>query len=714
MKTAFFIVLLCAAGRPAFAQEPPSAAAGDPALPLPPLPKKETPVQEKRLILCEELSDNFCQTLHSSDKRGDFQFADGTWILHGERRENFISQAKFIHLQKEAESRCRMPDDLKFALGIKCGPGDDKRDLLSRLGDQLAKLDSIPSSERERRAWKRSLEQISRDFQYIVYDAVYERSFNEKPDLRDKFWRDYSAAEKKLFNRHYYDIQTEITDAVYLNDPNWLKIVDLFEEVRADVLTVVSQTAFTSETKKAMQDKIRSVKISLPYEDPRTTNASAYCAEYANNGYYSRTDNHFVLCAGKINTSQNEGAFYGVIAHEIAHSIDPNTFLADVFKQTPLAELLSRLYESGANLPCEYWEEQKREIFSSPSEIHRLPPGLRHIDQCLADRSGLDELNPSSLDYASKRTAENNMNSYASDNEFSYLTTPFVFEDNELTENEFYLKPKLLAEKNNQYFEQRNFSQGMFHPASVFIQEYKCRLARSGFAAAESGPPDLLNKEAALDLARDSTANDDFEERRKGNQALWEHLMSSDDKLIAAKQSSLRTKEENDRLLKLQQDFFDMKEEFLVSKSAAAGEAFADALKETKRLNEIYEYSRSAVMAENSRELIDFNLSKPSDEDFADWIANEAISLKLQRTASLQDRRDFIFAEHAFYCEPESLGILAKDKILIEKTYSRSFHSPDRERRLRNFTPKTAELLQCVRGEDIKKLEDPTCDFFLQ
>ena len=217
IKTAL-CVLLCAAGpSPAFAQ---GEATGLKSIER--LPKKtaansfsfkarlqtasrdlrpaanSSPVKEEAPILCEELSDNFCQTLYSSAHRGNFQFADGTWLLHGARREKFISHARFIHLQKTAESRCRMPDDLKFALGIECGPDDDKRDMLSRLGDQLAKLDSIPSSEREKRAWNQSLEQIIWDFHYIVYNVAYERSFNEKPELQNKFWRDYSAAEKSF------------------------------------------------------------------------------------------------------------------------------------------------------------------------------------------------------------------------------------------------------------------------------------------------------------------------------------------------------------------------------------------------------------------------------------------------------------------------------------------------------------------------------------
>ena len=418
-------------------------------------------------------------------------------------------------------------------------------------------------------------------------------------------------------------LKTQIMDSIYQNDPDWRKAIDIFEEVRTDVLTVIDNMTLAPGIKHAMKEKISLVQISLPYEDPRTMGGDEDCAVDEDNAYYELTNSSFSFCIGSINTSHNEGAFYGTIAHEIAHAVDPNTFLEDVFKKTPMARLLSQIYESNASTPCEKWKRRKEDIFVLPSEIYQLPAGLAAMDQCLADRQHLDELDYSSLDYVSKRIAESSIDSYASEQIFSYLTTPFILKKGALKSNDFYLEPKLFAEAENEYFTDKYFLEGYFHQASVFVQEYKCRLSQSGVTETQ---------------------------------------------------------------------------------------AFLEALEETKKLNTVYEYFYSSILGRNSRDLTDFNLSKPSDEDFADWISYRAVELKLKRIPSLEKRRYFMLSGVASYCSPDNLENIAKQKTFIEKNYSRDFHSSDRDRRLKHFTSKTAELLQCTHGEDFKKL-NRSCDF---
>ena len=583
------------------------------------------------LPLCESLADDFCQTLWSSENQGNIRFADGTGLLYGARRADFISSARFIHLQKLAESRCRLPEDIKRALGIAagapCEADGGERDLLSDLSLLLSQIDSARPGSGIVNPWAKSIDEIRWDFNHIISDAAYDRILGENPDIQDKFWKGYSAAEKKSFKSAYYDIKTEIMDAVYLSDPRWLAAVRLFEEAKADILAVLERMALDPDTKNIMRERINDVKISLPYEDPRKARSPPSCAEDDNNGYYNSLQNKVFLCMGKVNASHNEGALYGTIAHEIAHSIGPGVFLDGVFRQSPLVRLLGRIYESGGSLPCEKWEERKSAVFQPPSEIHQLPPGLSALDQCLADRSGLNDMTLEALDWAGQRQAEASMDNYARFYAFSYLTEPEILKNGALTENEAYLDPKLYEAERNEYFDSIYFLAGYFHPASVFVQEYKCGLERPEMTEAR---------------------------------------------------------------------------------------AFAEALEETKRLNALYEYNFHSRLGVNSSWLAGFNLSRPSDEAFADWAAAKAAELKLQRMKSLQSRRDFVFSGMAVHCSPDRIESIAKDKAIIERKYSRSFYSPARARQLRGFTPQTAELLQCARGEDIEKIDSKSCDFLLQ
>ena len=577
---------------------------------------------ESGRLSCEELTDKFCESLWSAENQGNFRFPDGTQILTGTRRKNFMENGRFIHLQKTAKSRCLLPDDVKDTMGIHCGDGDQKTDMLARLEALLSRIDSIDQNKKSMSSWQRSIDQILSDFGHAIDDTAYESAAKDRPDIKERLWDDWTFHEKKALYENYYDIKTEIMKAVYLNDSDWQRVVKVFNEAVQDVLTVVEQMDLDAESENIMKEKVSSVKLSLPYEDPRRVGSvTEFCATSENNAYYIHTSNAFVICMGKINGSLNEGALYGTIAHEIAHSIDPTRFLADVYTQTPESLLLKELYEGSASLPCDDWEQRKGEAFSISSETYELPEKLSSLDQCLIDRRGLSEINHSALDYVSDRFAEMSMDSPAQQNHFSLLTTDKVFKDGVLEDNEFYLEPKLFEESKNFYMEVSFFHKGYFHDMSVFVKEYKCRILES----------------------------------------------------------------------------------------RSEKEAFAEALEETKKLRKMYEYYLSDLLGQNSKGLVMFNLSKPSAEDFADWISYKAMELKLKRNQSVESRRAFLLADTSFFCKPKSLETLAKEKTLIERQYSRAFHPPDRNRRLSRFTPKIADLLECVRGEDILKL-DKNCD----
>ena len=431
---------------------------------------------ESGRVSCEELTDNFCETLWSAENQGNFYFPNGTRLLTGERRRHVMSNRYFIHLTKMTESRCRFPEDIKNQLGINCAEPNKQQDTLAQLEILLSEIDSISENEKSIRFWMNSINSILYEFEDIIQDIAYERAKQEYPNLSKKLWYDYNFYEKKAYYENYYDIKTKIMEAIYLNDPDWLRAVQIFKTAKNDILTLIEQMDLNPETKNIMMKKVSSVTLSLPYEDNRLLGTGEACAEYEDNAYYLINLNKITVCMGRVNGSFNEGALYGVIAHEIAHSVDPENFLLDVFKQSSMASSLKELYQSNASLSCEDWKKIKNETFLQPSEMYQLPGKLETLDQCLVDRRGLNDITPSSLDYISERFAEEAMDIEASSNNFSYLSAVEIFEDGVLKDNEFYLNPKLFEEANNGYFEVPRFQSGFFHDISVFIQEYKCQL----------------------------------------------------------------------------------------------------------------------------------------------------------------------------------------------------------------------------------------------
>ena len=581
---------------------------------------------ESGFVSCEELTDGFCETLYSAENRGNFQFPDGTQILAGEKRQHIISNASFIYYQKLAESRCRFPEDVKIQMGIHCGEDDEKTDLLARLNALLSEVDSIGQDSKSVESWRRTGSQIISDVNFVITNVAYERTFKDSPHLSEKLRNDWTFHDRKTSHENYYSVHKEIMDAVYLNDPDWQRVVRVFKEARQDVLRVLERMDLNPETKDFMKAKVNAVKLSLPYMEKIETDNIKDCATFEIAAYYISSSNTVFICMGQVNTSLNEGNFYVTAAHEIAHSIDPGTFLLDIFKQTPMAHLLKELYETHASLDCDDWEERKNEIFVFPSEIYQLlQEKFNSLDQCLVDRQDHRDINHQSLEYVSVAISKRAMAHDANTHTFSYLTTVEIFKAGVLRNNEFYLEPRLLEESRNRYQEVRHFQQGFFHDLSVFVQEYRC------------------------------------------------HRLSGSDR----------------------------EEE----------EVFAESLEETHRLRDIYEYELANIVGRNSRKLAAFKLSKPSHEDFADWISYKALELKLRRIPSIGARRAFLISGIYEYCKSEDLDGIASRKRLTEREYRipAPLHPLWRYRRLRAFTPKIADLLKCSRGEEIISL-DRNCD----
>ena len=225
-----------------------------------------------------------------------------------------------------------------------------------------------------------------------------------------------------------------------------------------------------------MKSKVSSVKFSLPYIDPRKIGANESCAFADDNGYYQGGTNTLYLCLGKINTMLNPGALYGTISHEISHSIDPNTFSQDVFWKSKIALQVAKVFDSNASLDCDQWRKAKLEIFTLPQQFYSLPENIENLSQCLVDRSRLDKITHSSLEFASQRLAEESINLYAKSEHFTRLTVPEKYVDGRLKTNEIFLNPKLAASSGNKYLPEKYFSSGEFHISSIFVQDFKCRI----------------------------------------------------------------------------------------------------------------------------------------------------------------------------------------------------------------------------------------------
>lgn len=90
-----------------------------------------------------------------------------------------------------------------------------------------------------------------------------------------------------------------------------------------------------------------------------------------------------------------------------------------------------------------------------------------------------------------------------------------------------------------------------------------------------------------------------------------------------------------------------------------------------------------------------YSLSVNSQENFADWIAQRALTRRLTRLPTTEQRRDAIGLAFSFFCRPPSALSLASDLTTTEKQFSQEVHPDDRPRQLALYSDRNAKLAQC-------------------
>lgn len=128
-------------------------------------------------------------------------------------------------------------------------------------------------------------------------------------------------------------------------------------------------------------------------------------------------------------------------------------------------------------------------------------------------------------------------------------------------------------------------------------------------------------------------------------------------------------------------------------------EYFQKALELTEQLYPKYLYEYYAIHGVETRDLLSYNLSKPSVEFWADWLALKAFSRFLKDQKSVEERRTSFLSSSAIFCEPSGLDKLVPEFLILEKNYSLETHPENRTRRLGFFTPEIQNLLNCKMKE---------------
>ncbi len=427
-------------------------------------------------LTCSQLSDGFCKNLWSKDNLGNVTLSDGNTILQGNTASKLISNSAYLYYKKVVDRKCQLPEDLKSKLGVTCN-GNTDADVLHALGEQL-KIATDTKFELSRasiKSWNREFNRIKKIYIDAVQDVADARIQSQYPELNQKDPNKLTEKEKGILSDFKYNFLRELMDSIYLNSPEWKRVQALFSKVQGEIVALVDSMGLDPESAEFMRSKVASVGLSLPYEDPRLIGADDNCSSTSINAFYNSFHHKFTICIGMLNTVSSDGSLFFLMAHEIAHSIDPSNLSRSLFKlRTPIAKLVGNVFKTNANIPCDQWETSKKVALAPTNYVYALPASVSNVTQCLVDRSNINPITPESLSYAMQIITSSVMNSTASEQLYTMLSQKRIIEDGVEIDNGIYMDPQAQLARSSENLVIDYYSDGELNEGAVFVQELKC------------------------------------------------------------------------------------------------------------------------------------------------------------------------------------------------------------------------------------------------
>lgn len=575
------------------------------AIAAPPISKDSVDANLNSIASCEDLSDQFCSDLWNEKNFGNLE-RNGIKIFLGNTPKEALSVLQKIDLEALIESEKSVDSDLRKNIST---PLDQLKEHL------LIESDSTP--------WTRKLTEILVSINSAIEDTAEERTHKRRPEFKILKRSDRKIAEKIEFQKDLTELSNHVLVQKYKNHPNWKRVENIYPKVKRYLAEAIQKLPFENKTKKSMLSKLTSVRLSLPIEDPKSMRAQTLCDRSPVNAFYFQQSNQFTVCPGYFNALQSEGAMFGVIAHELSHSIDPFSLRDEEFKRSKLYTLTKELAQQQGALECKEWSKLKATSFPKNLSFLEMPKKLDQLTQCFVDRTQLTPLRWKNLHVPLKSATKNYMNSVAAPRDLSLLASPMIYKKGRKELNPFYWRPDLLEMSVNKNAE-FNTESGTLYITHVFVQELSCL-----------------------------TQN---------------HKISPHKKI---------------------------KDVFAELSIPEQIQLFEAAIKMTNSLVFDYLKSTASYFGTEMESLQSFNLSKPSNEFWADWLALKATEIFLKEQDTLERKRNNFLASAAIFCEPSGLDKLVPHFLTHEKEYSLESHPENRSRRLSFFTKEIQKILEC-------------------
>lgn len=405
---------------------------------------------------CSALSGAFCSKLNGEAK-GNLKVRDGG-IYQGYTSSGAMKMSKRFDLEALVASEKNLPADFQ-----------------KRAAPILKRLKALLANEKKSDEWDKSLSKVMEDWDDAIEKTENERIDSKRPELKPLKWADLNIDQKSVYSTAKVDLENQILKAKYANHPNWKRVERVFEEAKANLIEEVDSFNLKPEQKEKLRAKLKSVTLTLPFNDSRISTASSDCGKVEENAFYSPDFNNFTVCAGYFNSFQSDSAMYPVIAHELGHSIDSTGIFDDVFKASPVGKVIQGLAgASGPAFSCDEWNGLTRKALN-PSNTIKLPAEnpYHRLTACLYPNRKIKPLSDGAIRNVAERNARTTIASLVEDDMFLKLSQPTIEENGKTIPNLFYMRPdRYQANANGNIFPN---SKSSSVEGQIFVQALSCQ-----------------------------------------------------------------------------------------------------------------------------------------------------------------------------------------------------------------------------------------------
>ncbi|MEZ4820636.1 MAG: hypothetical protein R3A45_12425 [Bdellovibrionota bacterium] len=386
-----------------------------------------SPALSEEKVSCEKLSDAFCDELWLKNK-GNYTTAHSTFLFGHTKSGD--SQMWMLSNQAFVDAVEKLTDYLKQK--------NTPKKLIRELKNEVKKFSRVLQQQNDSYEWDKKFSIQVKSIITLLDSIARELTYIRKPELRKKSKLDYTVWDKIEFSKDLQDLYNQNLRNKLEDHANWKRIQELFQEAQKDLVASITALHLSDAEKTWWIDRIQTIKLLLPYSDPRILADWGDCSQDANNAFYSPSFHAFTFCGGSILGDISDASHYRTLVHELSHSIDPSIRAIEAYYATPTYQRVKELYE-GKVFACSAWEKIKTEEFAVLPEIQKRAWEVDPLKMCLLPEK--QDLLP--FETKTVKESVTNLVHYwthynATNNEFTRFVSPYTYVNHKRVKNPYY------------------------------------------------------------------------------------------------------------------------------------------------------------------------------------------------------------------------------------------------------------------------------------